>query len=276
MTRILIADDDPAVCRLIHRILIRAELGEQIEIARNGQQTLDQLRNGRFDLALIDIFMPRLSGLEAVQAAREQGVDTDVIALTGQATVDVIIQALKSQVQDFIPKPFQPCQRVDAVRELLGRRHPSPHFLADKIDTFLRENAARIELHLADLCQHFHLSPAYVTQLLRQHLDMGFRQRLNYHRIHRARKLLASTDLPIKQVATRCGFKTQARLTEAFGRLEKTTPGRFRQFCRDRPMLSGMFFAIADLRLNRLDLLKLPGSVTRKRYTKLSELATSV
>ena len=138
MMRILIAAADPAVCRLIHTILTRARLGEQIEIARDGQQTLDQLRNGRFDLALIDIFMPRLSGLEVVQAAREQGADTDIIVLTGQATVDVTIQALRSQVQDFIPKPFQPCELVAAARNLLQRRHQSPHFLADKIDTFLR------------------------------------------------------------------------------------------------------------------------------------------
>ncbi len=103
--RALIADDDPAI-RLVLRHRLEAEGWHVAETADSGA-TLEALRGGRFDVALVDIIMPGAGGLEVLTAAREEGCATPIVVITAASTMNNAIEALKRGARDYLTKPFE-------------------------------------------------------------------------------------------------------------------------------------------------------------------------
>ncbi|HVB78847.1 MAG TPA: sigma-54 dependent transcriptional regulator [Candidatus Binataceae bacterium] len=103
--RALIADDDPAI-RLVLRHRLEAE-GWRVEEAADSDAALEALRSGRFDVALVDIIMPGVGGLEVLTAAREQGCATPIVVITAASTMNNAIEALKRGARDYLTKPFE-------------------------------------------------------------------------------------------------------------------------------------------------------------------------
>ncbi len=101
---VLIADDDPAI-RLVVRHRLEAE-GYRIEEAADSRAALDALRSARFDVALVDIIMPGMSGLEVLSTARAEGVRTMVIVITAASTMNNAVEAMKRGAHDYLTKPF--------------------------------------------------------------------------------------------------------------------------------------------------------------------------
>ena len=91
--RALIADDDPAI-RLVLRHRLEAE-GWRVEEAADSGAALEALHKGRFDVALVDIIMPGVGGLEVLTTAREQGCTTPIVVITAASTTNNAIEALK-------------------------------------------------------------------------------------------------------------------------------------------------------------------------------------
>lgn len=83
----------------------------------NGEAALEALQREVFDLVLMDVRMPGLSGLEATRALRARGVSTPVVALTANAFEDDRRACLEAGMDDFLVKPLSP----EALRAALGR-----------------------------------------------------------------------------------------------------------------------------------------------------------
>ncbi|MGA8569314.1 MAG: sigma-54 dependent transcriptional regulator [Candidatus Binataceae bacterium] len=103
--RALIADDDPAI-RLVLRHRLEAE-GWRVEEAADSGAALEALNHGRFDVALVDIIMPGVGGLEVLSTAREQGCATPIVVITAASTMNNAIEALKRGARDYLTKPFE-------------------------------------------------------------------------------------------------------------------------------------------------------------------------
>jgi two-component system, NtrC family, nitrogen regulation response regulator GlnG len=101
----LIADDDPAI-RLVLRHRLEAE-GWRVEEAADSGAALDALGSRRFDVALVDIIMPGVGGLEVLTTAREQGCATPIVVITAASTMNNAIEALKRGARDYLTKPFE-------------------------------------------------------------------------------------------------------------------------------------------------------------------------
>ncbi|MCA9076786.1 MAG: sigma-54-dependent Fis family transcriptional regulator [Planctomycetaceae bacterium] len=80
--------------------------GHRVEEASNGQEALKQFDRKHFQVAIFDMNMPGISGLELLQRLKSDGVDTEVIILTGQATVENAVEAMKMGACDYLTKPF--------------------------------------------------------------------------------------------------------------------------------------------------------------------------
>jgi signal transduction histidine kinase/ActR/RegA family two-component response regulator len=104
--RILIADDEPYVLELCQRILIAD--GYEVESASDGGMAIEKAEGKHFDLLLVDIKMPGLSGLETAQAIKEFDPEIVCVTMTGHGTMDIAIQALKLGIDEFVIKPFTP------------------------------------------------------------------------------------------------------------------------------------------------------------------------
>ena len=102
---ILIADDDPDFRRILVR---RAEkMGLAVVEAEDGQEAIDALRIGSFDVLLLDLYMPKHTGLDVVQAAQEIDPDLQAVILTGGATIETAVEALRAGVYDYLTKPLE-------------------------------------------------------------------------------------------------------------------------------------------------------------------------
>jgi len=101
---ILIVDDESGILDTL-RILLRKE-GFEVATAQGGKAGLEQIRSGNHDIVLTDVRMPQVTGLDILQAARDQDPMTPVILMTAQASLQTAIQAVNQGAFYYIQKPF--------------------------------------------------------------------------------------------------------------------------------------------------------------------------
>ncbi len=102
--RVLVVDDEMGIREGCRRALTSS--GFEVEVAENGPNGLARLREGHYDVLLLDAMMPGMSGLEVLQHARKLSPDIICIIITGYATVELAVQAIREGAHDFVAKPF--------------------------------------------------------------------------------------------------------------------------------------------------------------------------
>jgi two-component system response regulator AtoC len=105
MEKILIVDDEEFIRQNLDRIL--KEERYRTAVAENGNEALELLKEAPFDLVFLDLRLPDISGLEVLKKIRESDPDLLVIVMTGYASVESAVEALKSGAYDYIKKPFK-------------------------------------------------------------------------------------------------------------------------------------------------------------------------
>jgi two-component system response regulator HydG len=111
---VLVVDDESGILDTL-RILLRNE-GFEVTTAQGGKAGLEQIRSGAHDIILSDVRMPQVSGLDILQAAREQDAMTPVILMTAQASLQSAIGAVNSGAFYYIQKPFSNDELVAILR----------------------------------------------------------------------------------------------------------------------------------------------------------------
>jgi DNA-binding NtrC family response regulator len=117
---ILVIDDDEAVRQAAERAL--AAGGYRTRTATSGERGLQLTREESFDVAVVDLHMPGLGGLEVLKTLKQENPSTSVIVITGHATVEAAVEAMRLGAYDFLPKPFTPEALSAIVRRALERR----------------------------------------------------------------------------------------------------------------------------------------------------------
>ncbi|MBN1972919.1 MAG: sigma-54-dependent Fis family transcriptional regulator [Sedimentisphaerales bacterium] len=119
---ILVIDDEESMRDSCLQTLSRK--GYNVETAGNGIKGLEMLKEKSYDLVILDLKMPGLNGLEVLKIIKQDNPDIVVVVITGHATVESAVEAMKQGAYDFIPKPFTPeslrmiVQRALSTREL--------------------------------------------------------------------------------------------------------------------------------------------------------------
>ena len=106
--RILIIDDEPRIREAC--ILVLSDKGFEVASAPDGEIGLQMIKEKHYDIVLVDLMMPTISGFDVLSEVRSHHPDTVVIVITGYATLEHSIEAMKKGAFDFIPKPFTPDQ----------------------------------------------------------------------------------------------------------------------------------------------------------------------
>jgi YesN/AraC family two-component response regulator len=117
MAKILIVDDDTAVRSTLSRIL-RAQ-GYLIDEASSGREALEKSLSTDFDIILLDVVMPRMSGMDVLLELKKVKPKTKEIMITGFATIHNAIEAIKKGASDYISKPFNAEELDVAIRRCL-------------------------------------------------------------------------------------------------------------------------------------------------------------
>jgi signal transduction histidine kinase len=119
--KILVVDDESDICDLCVRSLQR--YGYEVTASTKPLQALDMLRQLEFDLLLLDVRMPEISGIEVMRRVRQFAPDLAIVVMTGYASMEMAIEAVKQGATDFLQKPFQNLDNLRlAVAEALAKR----------------------------------------------------------------------------------------------------------------------------------------------------------
>ncbi len=117
--RILVVDDEEDITEVLADLL--SEMGYDVETARDGQEAWERIQADPHHVVITDLKMPRMDGLGLLQAIREAGHHSAVIIMTGFATVETAIEALKIGAYDYILKPFKVGELLQVVERAVEK-----------------------------------------------------------------------------------------------------------------------------------------------------------
>ncbi len=117
---ILVVDDAPETLELLQRNL-EAE-GYRVFPAPGVPEALDLLESTPVDLVITDFRMPKVTGLDLIRHVRQNLKDTEVVMITGYASIEGAVEAVKTGAEEYLAKPFTDQELLDAVRRALAKR----------------------------------------------------------------------------------------------------------------------------------------------------------
>jgi len=115
---VLVIDDEPIICHSVRRILSKQSCA--VEEAFDVDVALRKMKLNRYDLVILDLKMPKMSGMDVLRSIRDQYPDIPVIMVTGYASIETAIEATKIGAINFIPKPFTPAELTKVTEEVLS------------------------------------------------------------------------------------------------------------------------------------------------------------
>jgi DNA-binding NtrC family response regulator len=116
--RIIVADDEQAITQGLSAIL--TDEGYDVTVCSDGQKALDELQSGDYGVVLADLMMPRVDGLSLLKALQDKSIPTECIIITGQATVDSAVQAMREGAYDYIEKPLN-ADKLNRLKALIPK-----------------------------------------------------------------------------------------------------------------------------------------------------------
>ncbi|HKK07396.1 MAG TPA: response regulator, partial [Gemmatimonadota bacterium] len=139
---VLVVDDEKAIVEALEAVL--AADGYDVETARDGEGAWEKLQERPFGLVIVDLKLPDADGLEIVGRIRDEGLGSEVIIITGEASVDSAVEAMRIGAYDYLTKPLE----TDRLKALVPKA-------LEKYD--VREQKAALERKVADLTRYAEL-----------------------------------------------------------------------------------------------------------------------
>ena len=118
--KILIIDDEPRMCQSLKELL--AIQNYELNTANSAKEATEFLNNNSFDLILLDLCLPDLNGYHVMDHISQQGLEALVIVLTGCASEESAIEALRRGAYDYLKKPFEPEKLLITVKNALNQK----------------------------------------------------------------------------------------------------------------------------------------------------------
>lgn len=166
--RILVVDDEQDNCDFFQLLLSRE--GYEVDTTTKPEECIERLKAKDYHLVLLDMMMPNLSGTEVLQRIREVDTDVAVIVATAYPAVDTAVASLKAQASDYVKKPVEPGELLEAVRSALAKKGLSRDPEADlhrAIGSTIREARKTQDLTLKQLARRTGLSVSLLSQIER-------------------------------------------------------------------------------------------------------------
>ncbi|MCS7283378.1 MAG: hybrid sensor histidine kinase/response regulator [Anaerolineae bacterium] len=235
---ILVIDDEEGIRAGCRRALEPA--GYIVETAATGQEGLRRFREGNFDLVLIDVVLPDMRGVDLLKPILEKDPDVVCIIITGYATVELAVQAIRSGAYDFLSKPFTAdVLRMTVAQGLERRRLTLEAKRLQKIEEEARELArAKEELERLDrfkttfmwtvaheLRAPLNALQSFLLAILKGYIPPEEQQEVLGRAVQRVQELLDLVDDLLKLAAAKSGKGLEKRVPVSLADvLEKVAP----------------------------------------------------
>ena len=140
--KLLYAEDERAMSEAVTDVLTYAKYS--VDAVYDGADALDYARNEEYDGIILDVMMPKMSGLEVLRQLRAEGSRTPVLLLTAKSEVEDRIQGLDLGADDYLPKPFAMGELLARVRAMLRRREEFTPNILKVGDLSLNQQSAEL------------------------------------------------------------------------------------------------------------------------------------
>ncbi len=164
--KVLVVDDDPQVCKTVGMIL--KDHGYHVQSYSQPRQALQAVRKNPFDMALIDIKMPDLNGLELVEKIRAEDPRIAPIVMTAYPDVQTAAETMRLGSRDYITKPFreeQLLQSVERIAHEMGLIYTNEQELNRLIGQRIRQERLKQSLTLRQLSERSELTTSQLSQV---------------------------------------------------------------------------------------------------------------
>jgi two-component system, OmpR family, alkaline phosphatase synthesis response regulator PhoP len=151
--RILLIEDEAGLSMALTDLL--TDEGYEVETAADGESGYLKALEGRFDLLILDVMLPRRNGFEVCSMLRHQGAETEILMLTARSELTDRVNGLKLGADDYLTKPFEPAELLARIQAMLRRRKKESARIARFSFGDVSINFDRFELQKAD--RTFHL-----------------------------------------------------------------------------------------------------------------------
>ena len=230
--KILVAEDEQlareGICRLVEGLGSEYEL---VGTAVSGPMALDMILSLEPDVVFTDVRMPMMDGIEVAAQARDQGLKTEFVIISGYADFEYARRSISADVVEYILKPVskQDIERaLERVRERKkasekkpvnrGRwreKYPGAHPAVIQALEYIEENYAK-PINRREMAQALEVSQEYFSILFSKSVGMTFSDYLKNYRIDQAKRLYDSGECPKSEVPERVGFADAKYFNQVF------------------------------------------------------------
>jgi DNA-binding response OmpR family regulator len=121
--KLLIVEDERKLARLLRGLL--EDENHTVELAYDGEEGLEFVRGGEYDLIILDVMLPRIDGLEVCRRIRAKRIHTPILMLTARTSVEDRVAGLDAGADDYLTKPFAFAELLARIRALARRETPT-------------------------------------------------------------------------------------------------------------------------------------------------------
>jgi DNA-binding NtrC family response regulator len=126
--RVLLVDDEEEYLEIMSERMRARDI--DVTTSTSAREALDMIATGSFDAVIMDFMMPEMNGIEALKAIKEKNPEMQIILLTGHATIEKTVEAMKAGAMDLIEKPAD----LDALSEKIKSAHNQKALIVAKKD----------------------------------------------------------------------------------------------------------------------------------------------
>lgn len=214
--------------------------------AGNGPQALELIAKQKPFIALMDVNMPGMAGLDVIEEIQNRGIGTRFIIISGHDEFQYARRACHLGVVDYLLKPIDRGELVELLKKVLEqirKEQLTQKVFVEKEDTtkekilgYIQDHFTEQQFSLRQLAEEFHLSQSYVTRLIKRETGSSFSELLTRMRIDRAVSLLVqSPDMKLVEIAERTGFASQHYFSRVFKEKIGFSPADYREYIRKNP-----------------------------------------
>lgn len=253
---LLIADDEMVIRKGLLSLDWKSIGITEVYSASNGEEVKALLLSETIDLAIFDIKMPGMSGLELAGMIKEYSLDTAVVLLTGFSDFEYAREAIRCNVYEYILKPFRPREILDTVADIKKRleqkryrdkvlREYEDHVGASDTMSQVRNRFPKVsqltadllqdmardfgqQISLEELAERYHFSVPYLSRKIKQETGYSFMDILKAIRLMNAAQLLLEGE-KVNQACMKAGFRDQRYFSQVFRGVYECSPSDFKK-----------------------------------------------
>ena len=237
MYSVYIADDEMWVIVGLKKRIEKTGLPFQVVgEANNGVMALEEIEKKKPDILFNDIRMPGYNGLELLELLRKKELDTKVVLISGYAEFEYAQSAIRNGAYDYLLKPIDQDKLQTVLERILGDGSTESGNVQELVaPSTIRKIMDEIKEHytenitLTGLAEKYSISVSYLSELLKEHLQLSFSEYISSKRIQKAKELLADDSLSIEQIADQTGYNDYFYFTKVFKKNTGISPSKYRK-----------------------------------------------